>query len=177
MIKVLAIRDHGHAPPAARVALDSGERHLRRKVLTLETGERVLIDLPAARQLPHGARLVLDDGREVEVAAKDEPLLQIAAADARALTVLAWHIGNRHLPAEIHGDRILIQQDHVIRAMLVGLGADVQDVVAPFQPERGAYHGQGHSHGHGESHGHGHGHDHAHDHDHPPHGSTPHRHD
>ena len=69
-------------------------------------------------------RLVLEDGRHVEVIAAEEDLLEVRAADPRALTVLAWHIGNRHLPAQIEPDRILIARDHVIADMLAGLGRD-----------------------------------------------------
>ncbi|MEO1719808.1 MAG: urease accessory protein UreE [Pseudomonadota bacterium] len=132
--------------PFAQLALDSGDRHVRRKVVTLQSGERILIDLDGAHQLAGGDRLVLEDHREIEIVARPESLLEVKASDTRALAVLAWHIGNRHLPAEIEIDRILIQTDHVIRDMLVGLGATVRDIEAPFQPERGAYHG--HSHGH-----------------------------
>ncbi len=57
------------------------------------------------------------------------------------LAELAWHIGNRHLAAAIEADRILILRDHVIKAMLEGLGATVTDIVEPFTPVRGAYSG------------------------------------
>ncbi|TIT61737.1 MAG: urease accessory protein UreE, partial [Mesorhizobium sp.] len=84
----------------------------------------------------------------------------------------AWHIGNRHLAAGIEAHRILILRDHVIKAMLEGLGATVRDVSEPFKPVRGAYsgghghaHAEAHSHGHGESHSHSHAHSH-HDHHH-----------
>ena len=83
---------------------------------------------------------------------------------------LAWHIGNRHLAAEIEAERILILRDHVIRSMLEGLGAVVSDVVEPFNPLGGAYSGEGGGHGH-SAHGHAHehhehdGHGHAHSHD------------
>ncbi|MEO0730068.1 MAG: urease accessory protein UreE, partial [Pseudomonadota bacterium] len=89
-----------------------------------------------------GGVLVTAEG-EVAIHAAPEPLLEVTGD---RLHRIAWHIGNRHLPAEIEIDRILIQTDHVIRDMLVGLGATVRDIEAPFQPERGAYHG--HSHGH-----------------------------
>ena len=74
------------------------------------------------------------------------------ARDAVHLTELAWHIGNRHLAASIEGERILILRDHVIRAMLEGLGAEVSEIEEGFQPARGAYHSHG-SHGH-DHHGH-----------------------
>ena len=47
------------------------------------------------------------------------------------LVRLAWHLGNRHLPVQVEADRLLIREDHVIEAMLRGLGATVD-------PRRGA---------------------------------------
>ena len=74
----------------------------------------------------------------------------IRPRDSQHLIELAWHLGNRHLAAQIELERILIQRDHVIRDMLISLGATVTEVIEPFQPVRGAYHSHGgHSHGHG----------------------------
>jgi urease accessory protein len=128
------------------------ERPLRRKVLELVHGDKVLVDLPEPVALDHGDLLVLDDGRHAEIAAAEEEVYDIRARDRLHLAELCWHIGNRHLAAQIEEDRILILRDHVIKAMLEGLGATVADVVEPFTPVRGAY--SGHSHGH---HHHGHG--------------------
>ncbi len=135
------------------------ERHLRRKAIPLASGDKVLVDLAEPVALHDGDLLVLEDGRHVAIRAAEEDLLEIVPRDATHLAELCWHIGNRHLPAEIGAAKILIQRDHVIRAMLQGLGAELRDVRAPFQPLRGAY--SGHSHGHG--HGHAHDHDHSHD--------------
>ncbi|HEV7252328.1 MAG TPA: urease accessory protein UreE [Mesorhizobium sp.] len=137
------------APLLGTISLAHDERHLRRKVLTLDTGEQILVDLPESVQLAHGDRLVLEDGREVEILAAEEALLEIVPRDALHLSELAWHIGNRHLAAEIGSDRILILRDHVMAHMLEGLGAALREVAAPFHPLRGAYGGHGHSHHHG----------------------------
>lgn len=150
----------GLPPPFDVVTLLHDERHLRRKVIELVHGDKVFVDLPEPVVLAERDRLVLEDGRTVEVFATDEALYEIVARDAIHLTELAWHIGNRHLPAEIDAARILIQRDHVIRTMLEGLGATVREVSAPFHPVHGAYAGHGHSHGH-DHHHHG---DHHHDH-------------
>jgi len=150
--------------PFDLVVLAHDERHLRRKVLTLQHGDRVLVDFAEPVALADRDRLLLDDGRHVEVIAAEEDLLEVRAADPRTLTVLAWHIGNRHLPAQIEPDRILIGRDHVIAAMLLGLGAGVRDVREPFTPERGAYSGHGHSHSHEHDHDHHRHHHHGHDH-------------
>lgn len=168
-----------HEAAAGRVVLAHDERHLRRKLLTLEGGGEVMVDLPAAIVLEDGDALVLEDGARILVSAADEPLYAVTARDAVHLARLCWHLGNRHLPAEIGEDRILIGRDHVIRDMLAGLGATVTQIVAPFSPERGAYHGHGHSHAHGHGHGHGdrHGHDRSPDHPHGHDHGHRHRHD
>lgn len=152
-------------PPRPQVVLAHDERHLRRKVIALTDGSRVLVDLPEPVALAAGDALVLEDGDVVIIGAAEEELLEVTARDPVHLTELAWHIGNRHLPAAISADRILILRDHVIRAMLEGLGAGVRDVVAGFEPVRGAYSGQAHGHGHGHSHDHDGEHaDHHHNH-------------
>ena len=92
---------------------------------------------------------MLEDGALVAVEAAAEPLAEVTAEPA-ALARLAWHVGNRHTPAEIGDGRLLIQRDHVIEDMLAKLGAAVRHVRAPFRPEGGAY-------GHGRTHGHHHG--------------------
>ena len=149
------------AGQGAGVSLSYEARFLRRKVLTSDAGEAILVDLPQTTSLDHGDALVLSDGRQLAVIAAPEPLLAVSGDD---LPRLAWHIGNRHTPCQIEGRRLLIQRDHVIRDMLRHLGATVEEVVEPFTPEGGAY-GHGRTHGHDHSHSHGpegHTHDHGH---------------
>lgn len=149
---------------AGRAVLAHDERHLRRRAIELTDGGKVLVDLPEPVTLADGDRLVLEDGRQIEIGAAPEELYDIRARDSVHLAELAWHIGNRHLAAGIEAGRILILRDHVIKDMLAGLGATVTDVVEPFTPVRGAYSGHGHDHDH-HDHDH-HGHDHHQDHDH-----------
>jgi urease accessory protein len=149
---------------AGRAVLAHDERHLRRRAIELADGGKILVDLPEPVTLADGDRLVLEDGRQIEIAAAPEELYDIRARDPVHLAELAWHIGNRHLAAAIEAGRILILRDHVIKAMLEGLGATVIDVVEPFSPVRGAYSGRGSHDHHGHDHDHSHGHDHDHDH-------------
>ena len=140
------------------VLLDYDQRHRRRIVLTTAAGREVLLDLPRAARLREGDGLVLADGGIIRVAARPESLAEIHAHDQGALVRIAWHLGNRHLPAQFLGDRIRIRVDHVIEEMVELLGGHVARIEAAFDPEAGAYAG-GHAH-----HGHGHEHDHGHDH-------------
>ena len=144
----------GARPPAAdRVTLDFDARHRRRIAMTGEGGLSFLLDLPETATLRDGDGLLLEDGRVVEVKAKPEPLMEATAGDPEHLARLAWHIGNRHLAAEIGKDRILLRPDHVIADMLRGLGAAVRDVIAPFNPESGAYAAHDHADHHEHEHG------------------------
>jgi urease accessory protein len=133
-----------HDEPFTIVTLDADERHIRRKRLTLGNGEDVLIDFERPVRLEQGDRLVLEDGRVAEVVAAAESLMEVRARDTGHLVELAWHIGNRHLPAQIAAERILLRRDRIIRAMLEQLGATVCDVTEPFAPEHGAYHSHDH---------------------------------
>ncbi|KQV83735.1 urease accessory protein UreE [Rhizobium sp. Root1220] len=147
--------------PIGKVVLPHDLRHLRRKLLHLENGDMVMLDLKEPVLFASGDMLVLEDGELIEIVAADEKLFEIKAKDRLHLIELAWHLGNRHLGAQIEEDRILILRDHVIRSMLEGLGATVSEISEPFQPARGAYHSHG-NHSHGADHGHSHGH-HSHD--------------
>lgn len=138
--------DHTHSDADDQLTLTYEDRFLRRKVLTCESGAQILVDLSQTTSLDHGGALILEDGREVEILAAPEPLLEVTAPD---LTRIAWHIGNRHTPCQIESGRLLIQVDHVIRDMLMKIGATLREVREPFTPEGGAY-------GHGRTHGHAH---------------------
>lgn len=130
------------------VTLDHAERHLRRKKLTLDHGEAIMVDLPKAIQLSGGDGLLLENGDIVEIIAAEQKLFKIEARDPLHLSQLCWHLGNRHRPSEIQSGCILIEADAVLRNMLEGLGAIITEVTAPFQPVRGAYHDNSHHHGH-----------------------------
>jgi urease accessory protein len=154
---------------ADTVVLDFDDRHRRRMAMTGTRGLAFLLDLENAVALRGGDALVLEDGRLIEVVAAPEPLLEIRGADPHHLIRVAWHLGNRHLPTQILPKSLRIRRDHVIEAMVKGLGARVVEIEAPFDPEGGAYAGGGHGHAH-DGDAHHTGHDHAshqhHDHHH-----------
>lgn len=152
------------------VTLDFDARHRRRVRLDTDGGGEVLLDLPRATAMAAGDGLALEGGGWIAVNAAAEALLEVRSAEPTRFARLAWHLGNRHVPAEISSGVIRIRPDHVLEDMLVGLGAEVTHVTAPFQPEGGAYSGSGSGHTHadhthgGHTHG-GHGHHHHHDHE------------
>ena len=178
MIRATQVRgQHRWAePPADTIVLDFDDRHRRRMAMTGTRGLEFLLDLENAVALRGGDALVLEDGRLIEVVAAPEPLAEIRCNDPQHLVRVAWHLGNRHLPTQIMGKGLRIRRDHVIEAMVKGLGARVIEIEAPFDPEGGAYAGGGHAHAEGDSHGHA-AHGHAHDHASHDHGDHHHHHD
>jgi urease accessory protein len=142
---------------AATVTLAYDDRHRRRVRLVADDGGEFLLDLADALVLRDGDGLGLDDGTWLAVRAADEEVCDIACPTPEALARIAWHLGNRHLPVQVVAGGLRIRDDHVIVAMLEGMGAAVTRRQAPFDPEGGAY-ARGHAHAHG-----GHGHHHHHD--------------
>ena len=145
---------------ADTVVLDFDDRHRRRMAMTGTRGLEFLLDLENAVALRGGDALVLEDGRLIEVVAAPEPLLEIKGSDPHHLIRVAWHLGNRHLPTQLMPKGLRIRRDHVIEAMVKGLGARVVEIEAPFDPEGGAYADPAHDHAHDDHAHHHHEHDH-----------------
>lgn len=143
---------------ADTVTLDHEDRYRRRAMLSCAGGLEVMLDLEKPARIEDGDALKLEDGRLVRVIAAPEELIEITSDNRARLLRAAWHLGNRHTPAEITAEAIYFAKDHVLVEMLRGLGLSAKPVRRPFRPERGAYDHAGHGH-------HGHEHDHArHDH-------------
>ena len=163
-LRAVALRARGdwRGEPRDVVVLDFDDRHRRRLAMRGVRGTSFLLDLPEAVALRGGVALVLEDGGLIEIVAAPENLVEISSADPAAAVRIAWHLGNRHLPVQLVGRRLRIRRDHVIEAMVTGLGGAVRAIQAPFDPEGGAYAGgPGHHHHHDHHH-----HDHHHHGDH-----------
>ncbi|MBB3018173.1 urease accessory protein [Microvirga lupini] len=140
------------------ITLDHGDRHRRRIMMNADGGTAFLLDLDRADVLEDGDAIRLDSGWLVAVKAAPEKLIKVSTENPLDLLTLAWHIGNRHVPAEITLEAIYIGYDHVLLDMLQGLGAKTKFVDRPFRPVRGAYHHHEHGgHSGDQHHGHGHG--------------------
>ncbi len=144
MLLLEALYD-GPASAGERLELDFTYRTKSRLRAKLASGEAVGLFLPRGTILRGGQKLTGRDGRIVEVVAAPEDLLEVRCADAFELARAAYHLGNRHVAVELGEGWLRIQADHVLEAMLAGLGAEVAPVRAPFEPEAGAY-APGHQH-------------------------------
>ena len=136
------------------VELSFDQREKSRLRVTMANAEEIGIQLKIGTMLSHGDKLALQDGRIVEVIAANESMLEVRAANLTQLARIAYHVGNRHVPLQVEDDHLLMLPDHVLRAMVEGLGGVVAEVRRGFQPESGAY---GHSHVHHSHDDEGHG--------------------
>jgi len=160
MRRITAV-EHSHDRPDDTVRLDHDQRTRRRMVYTTEAGAAILLDMPRAVRLRDGDGLRLEDGALVRVEAVAEALIEIDAHSTAELVRIAWHLGNRHLPTQLlpgaNGGSLRIRHDHVIAEMVEGLGGHCQPILAPFDPEGGAYEGTVAVHSHHHDHDHAHG--------------------
>ncbi len=124
---------------ADMITLDYEHRCRRRIAMKGDGGLSFLLDLAVTTFLKDGDALLLEDGRLVEIKAKAEDLLEITGRDPLHLMTLAWHLGNRHLAAQIEPGRIVLRHDPAIGHMLEHQDASLRKVHEPFNPEGGAF--------------------------------------
>jgi urease accessory protein len=150
MRRAIAVHSPGEWPEVAAadtITLPYLDRHRRRIRLVADSGEIFLLDLARAHHLVEGDGLELEGGGYLSVRAAPEPVFEIEASDRADLLRIAWHLGNRHLPLQVAGERLRIRADQVIAEMVRGLGGRITRLEAPFDPEIGAYGGAEHHHG------------------------------
>ncbi|MEE2760934.1 MAG: urease accessory protein UreE [Pseudomonadota bacterium] len=150
MRRVTTVRTAGEwqdAEASATVTLAFDDRYRRRIKFTDDTGEDFLLDLKEATRLEDGDGLVLEAGGIIAVRAATEDVLDITCTGPAEAARIAWHIGNRHTPIQVVEDGGLrIAYDHVLEAMITGLGGYCRRTRAPFAPEPGAYAETNHDH-------------------------------
>jgi urease accessory protein len=133
------------AEPYGELVLPFDLRIRSRLRTRLASGEEAVLRTERGSVLRGGECLKSEDGRVVRVSAAAEKVLHVTCADQFELTRAAYHLGNRHVAVEIGDGYLRIAADHVLGEMLLGLGAKLQEMEAPFEPESGAY-GGGHAH-------------------------------
>ena len=131
---------------SATVRLSFDARSKSRLLLKLDNGEQAALVVERGRLLRGGDRVRTLDGREVQIIAAEESLLEASSDDPAAIAKAAFHLGNRHVAVQVMANRLRFLNDHVLEEMVKGLGLKVTPVLAPFEPEGGAY---GHHHAHG----------------------------
>lgn len=145
MLTIESLYD-GPLAPVDMLELSFEYRCKSRLLARTEAGVELGLFLPRGTVLRDGQKLIATDGRVVGVKAAIETLTEARCRDPRELAKAAYHLGNRHVAVELGEGWLRIAADHVLGAMLLGLGAELRPVDAAFEPEAGAYaHGHAHS--------------------------------
>lgn len=137
-------------PLYGTVALPFEARQKARQRVALADGRAVGLKLPRNTVLRDGALLASDSGATLQVTAAPEILSVASHRDLALLARAAYHLGNRHVWVQVGAGWLRYQHDHVLDAMVRGLGLSVESQTLPFEPEAGAYgaHESAHSHAH-----------------------------
>jgi urease accessory protein len=133
------------------LVLPYDQRERCRQRARLASGEEVALFLVRGTVLRDGELLTGEGGaaaRVVRVVAAPEPTYLVRCSDATMLARCAFHLGNRHTQTQVGPGWLRIRVDPVLKEMIIGLGAQVDEELAKFEPEAGAY-AAGHGHGHG----------------------------
>ncbi|MEA3641431.1 MAG: urease accessory protein UreE [Lamprobacter sp.] len=130
-----------------QLSLTYEQRSRSRLRARLDDGREVGILLPRGETLQDGDLLADAQDELIRIQAAAEPLSCTEAEDPLLLARAAYHLGNRHVALQIESGRLCWLHDHVLDAMVRGLGLAVTTEQAPFEPEPGAYGGVVHSHG------------------------------
>lgn len=142
------------------------------KKLTEQAVEQTTLTLPLESRVKSRLRAVLDDGRDaglflergqvlkdgdllttedgivVKVIAAEETVSSVICDDVLLMAKACYHLGNRHVALQINPGKLQYLHDHVLDDMLRRLGLTVNVIQATFEPESGAYDGEGVHHHH-----------------------------
>ena len=122
------------------LALTAEQRTRSQQSIHLSEGQRWYLRLPRGTVLNEGDLLQSEPPEKVvKILAKPEPVLTVTAANSLDLIRAAYHLGNRHVALEITSEYLRLSPDFILNSMLIQLGLEVTEEVAPFYPERGAY--------------------------------------
>ncbi len=122
-----------------QLALPFELRQKSRLRVTLQSGQEAGLFLTRGQVLRDGDLLEAEDGTIVQVVAALEKVMDVMAQTPRDLTCAAYHLGNRHVPLQVGDGWLRLEQDNVLKDMLLGLGVSVFEKEAAFEPEAGAY--------------------------------------
>lgn len=136
--------------PMTTLTLPYALRQKSRQRVRLDNGLEAGLLLKRGGNLFHGDLLLSREQEVIQVLAAKEQLSSVRCEDHLLFARACYHLGNRHMPLQIEQGRLSYLHDHVLDAMLQGLGLQVEQIHAPFEPEAGAYGGGkgGHHHGH-----------------------------
>ena len=124
------------------VVLNWEERRKSRQRLKTTKGIEIAVALPTGTILYNGDILYINNNSYIAVEAAEEDVVVIYPDDMTKGAVIAYEIGNRHLPISINGDTIMTPYNHVLEDYLKKEAIQYEHKRDVFEPIK-----RGHSHG------------------------------
>ena len=121
------------SPIIDRIALTWEQRHKSRQKLLTGQGRNVALALPTGTRLQAGDLLPISEGL-IRVECAPEDVLLIRPRSVQETVLVAYQIGNRHLPLEIGDQDLKTLYEPVLEAYLRQQGTPVERVQLPFTP-------------------------------------------
>jgi len=160
------------APPGADCVLLTWDERQKRvlRVRTIQ-GREVGIRLERAQLKPGFVLEGTESAPPLWVGAALEPVLVVRASSPKWFAFAAHFIGNRHIPAWIDDEELLVREDRVLKEALLAHGISTRRELRAlddrvYMVSGGGHTSHGHGHGHGREHGIEHGHEHGYEHGH-----------
>ena len=104
-----------------QLILPFDQRQKSRLRVKFKSGIEAALMLERGTILRGGDFLHSGDGRIIQVVAANEPVLHVTAHNTQQLMRAVYHLANRHVPLQIGDGWLRLEQDHVLKAMLLGL--------------------------------------------------------
>ncbi len=140
--------------PVTTLTLPLNLRQKSRQRVELDNGNDAALFLKRGTVLHNNDLLISADRTVIKVLAAAESLSVARCEDPLLFAKACYHLGNRHMPLQIEQEKVTYLHDHVLDDMLRGLGLEVEQISAPFEPEAGAYGGSASNASHGHHHAH-----------------------
>ncbi|MCM3710602.1 urease accessory protein UreE [Sporosarcina luteola] len=118
---------------------------LSKRILRTETteGTDVALRINQEEPLKYGDLLFEDDNRAIAIRTKMEQVIVIRPKDIVEMGKAAFELGNRHTPALIEKDEIVVRADHTLAPLLDEVGVDYETTERRFKQP---FKYRGHSH-------------------------------
>jgi urease accessory protein len=135
-----ALAETSQLPPSQQIALAAERRNFlkRRWRGTAEDGTEFGFDLES--RLQNGCVIFHAGGCDYIVHQLPERVYEVAFTSPAHAALVAWKVGNLHLPAQIHPDRIQVLYDEAMAQLLLREGWHYTEPEVLFTPMKAIAH-------------------------------------